>query len=151
MLTRLPTQTACIAIVASSLCISSIWGAPDFDNLKSRNPKPPAAHISEVTHQNGRWVMGSDGGYIPHSADGENWSSVTVEYTKGIEGVIYWDGRYFAGGVDSRTLLESPDLVNWTQRNVWSSGPSALKVKPRSGLSICMEETPKSAMTISSP
>ncbi len=110
------------------VCISPAQGTPDFDNLKSRNPNPPSAHIHEVTHQNGRWILGSDGGYITHSPDGENWSTVTVEYTKGIEAVIYWDGRYFAGGVDSGTLLESPDLVNWTKLNVWATGyPSNMR------------------------
>ncbi|MEX0322759.1 MAG: hypothetical protein AB3N63_11405 [Puniceicoccaceae bacterium] len=122
MISRLPPVAAFIAAVTSSLFTNSAWGALDFDNLKSRNPKPPSAHIHEVTYQNGRWILGSDGGYITHSPDGENWSTVTTEYDKGIEAVIYWDGRYFAGGVDGGTLLESPDIVNWTKLNVWATG-----------------------------
>lgn len=121
MKSRYLNATAYLTACMFSVPLASVEAALDFDNLKSRNPKPPSAHIWEVTHQNGRWILGSDGGYITHSPDGENWSTVTMEYTKGIEAITYWNGNYYAGGVDSRILLKSTDLVNWTQQSVSTS------------------------------
>ena len=68
----------------------------------------------EVTHQNGRWLVGAEDGVISHSADGENWSTVSVSYTKAIEAIAHWNGTYYAGAVDNATVLKSTDLVNWT-------------------------------------
>jgi len=89
----------------------------DIEGMVPRNPKPSASHIIEVTHQNGRWITGADGGILSHSVDGEDWSSVALPYQKGIPAIIYWKGWYFAAGVDSRTLMRSLDLVNWLEEH----------------------------------
>ena len=97
--------------------ISGILNASPLDiaGMVPRNPKPPPTHIIEVTKQNGYWITGADGGIISHSEDGQEWSTVAVEYTKGITTITHWNGVYYAGGVDSRRLLRSIDLVNWVE------------------------------------
>lgn len=84
--------------------------APGSDGFQSRQPV-----VVEVTHQNGHWILGAEDGVISYSANGEDWSSVAASYIKAIESVIYWHGAYYASGVDSRTLLTSNDLVDWTE------------------------------------
>ncbi|GEM_PF-1407717 len=105
----------CTGLAGAAMTTAFTASALDLESLVSRNPRPPASHIVEVTHQNGRWIIGAENGVISHSADGENWSTVTVSYTKAIESVVFWNGTYYASGADGGTLLKSTDLVGWTE------------------------------------
>jgi photosystem II stability/assembly factor-like uncharacterized protein len=107
-----PTPRAPRALLALFPAVS--WGL-DLDRLESRNPHPPSSHIVLVTHQHDRWILTSEGGFLTHSADAESWSTVTLPDDKTIVDVIHWQGRYLAAGADSRILLASADLVNWTR------------------------------------
>lgn len=121
--------------------------ALDIEGLEPRNPKPPASHIIEVTHQNGRWIVGADNGVLSHSTDGVAWSTVALPYAKGIESVVFWNGIYFASGVDGRTLLTSSNLVFWTESHPQNFPFNAKQLVPAYGKLFAVGASPSLAVS----
>jgi hypothetical protein len=121
--------------------------ALDIEGLIPRNPSPPASHIIEVTHQNGHWIAGADGGFLSYSTDGLVWSTAVMPYTKGIQSVVFWNGKYFAAGVDGATLMTSSDLVSWTLTHPQHFPYNAQQLVPAYGKLFAVGDSPALAVS----
>ena len=86
-------------------------------SLVPRAPLPTGANMLGVTYGGGKFVAVGPGGNVAISGNGTDWVSANSATAVQLNSVAYGNNTYVAVG-DAKTVVTSPDAINWTPRSL---------------------------------